>query len=728
MSSLFALLSQQTPNLQTRKGLIVVGLQNDFVLPTGKLPVKETQFVDRIARLVPSFRQHGEVVWVRSEFLETRPVNGDDTPGDTVVAGGSLGIETELPGDGHGSRSEKQYQLCSQVLSARTTTDRYKSSASFDEPDIGEDDEELFLSKTSTREPCCIRGSHGAEYADCIKPVIEGTDLQVTKTHYSAFAGTSLLTTLRSKLITDVYICGCMTNLSVYATAMDAARYGIEITLVEDCLGYRRFDRHQMAKRQLSDLMDANTVKASTLLSRFAADGGDAEDDGTLQPLGGTLEADSDDDDSGDEISFSTVGLPRALFERRSEQSHTTRSAQYSHSAAPRPRITPTQYATPQSSQLHYRQISDPPEERVRKARKGNQTKHATHASSSKIGLIARDSPRRIPGQPWLEIIPLDYRASFDVAHSTAPVQDPEDFADDLSESQDLDEIMTDPVMGQPLFGEEKARESAGSRIVHDFMPDATRLFEELNNEIKWQTMFHQTGQVPRLVCCQATVDEDGSMPVYRHPSDQTLPVERWTPTVERIRQEAEKVAGHPLNHALIQLYRDGNDFISEHSDKTLDIVANSSIINASFGAQRTMRIRTKRDKGDTTPVARTTYRVPMPHNSMIMMSLPTNAEYLHAINWDRRPACELTDAEKAYGGQRISLTFRHIGTYLNNDSTVIWGDGAVGKTKSAARPVVNGDPTESEKLIQAFGSENAASSINWSEIYDSGSDVLHLK
>ncbi|KAM3424999.1 hypothetical protein BST61_g6969 [Cercospora zeina] len=665
MSSLFAVLSQRSPNLQTRKGVIVVGLQNDFVLPTGKLPVPDARFLGRIARLVPSFRRHGDVVWVRSEFLDTRPVNGDDTPGDTVVAGRSLGAEPEVPSDDHVPPGDEQYQ----------------SSASFDEPDIGHDDEELFLSRTSTREPCCIRGSHGAEYADCIKPLMGGTDIHVTKTHYSAFAGTSLLMTLRSRLITEVYICGCMTNLSVYATAVDAARYGIEITLVEDCLGYRRVDRHEMAKRQLSDLMSAGTVAADALLARFAADAADAEDTGTLQRPSGTLDADSGDDDSDDDISFATPRDPASL---------------------------------PLSMQ-HLQALS--------------------LTTGNRIGLIARDSPQRIPGQPWLEIVPLDYKASFDVVRPSAPFQQPElavidaeDFADDLSESQEFDEIMPDSVLGQPLFGEDKAHESAGSRIVHDFMPDATKVFDDLQNEITWQTMLHQTGQVPRLVCCQATIDEDGSTPVYRHPSDQTLPVETWTPTVETIRQEAEKVAGHPLNHALIQLYRDGNDFISEHSDKTLDIVADSRIMNASFGAQRTMRIRTKQDKGSTDRATRTTYRVPMPHNSLIMMSLPTNAEYLHAINWDRRPACELTDAEKAYGGQRISLTFRHIGTHLNSDSTLIWGDGAVGKSKSDARPVINGDAAESERLIRAFGSENAASSINWSEIYGPGSDVLHLK
>lgn len=59
-------------------------------------------------------------------------------------------------------------------------------------------------------------------------------DLQMIKTHYSAFSSTSLLLTLRTKLITELYICGCITNLSVYATAMDAARYGIRVTLVDD--------------------------------------------------------------------------------------------------------------------------------------------------------------------------------------------------------------------------------------------------------------------------------------------------------------------------------------------------------------------------------------------------------------------------------------------------------------------------------------------------------------
>lgn len=218
-------------------------------------------------------------------------------------------------------------------------------------------------------------------------------------------------------------------------------------------------------------------------------------------------------------------------------------------------------------------------------------------------------------------------------------------------------------------------------------------------------------------------------MPVYRHPSDQTLPITRWTPTVDRVRKAAEEIVGHPLNHALIQRYRGGTDFISEHSDKTLDIAKDSSIVNVSFGAQRTMRLRTKRGAAAEAPnTQRTTHRVPMPHNSMITMSLATNAAYLHGINADKRPQVELSDAETAFEGQRISLTFRHIATFLDAESKHIWGQGATGKTREAAQPVVSGDEAESEKLVRAFGKENQASRIEWEAVYGVGFDVLHLK
>ncbi|CRK16323.1 hypothetical protein BN1723_017462, partial [Verticillium longisporum] len=101
--------------------------------------------------------------------------------------------------------------------------------------------------------------------------------------------------------------------------------------------------------------------------------------------------------------------------------------------------------------------------------------------------------------------------------------------------------------------------------------------------------MSHQGGEVPRKVAVQGLVAEDGSMPVYRHPADESPPLFPFTKTVLEIKAVVEEKLGHPLNHVLIQFYRDGNDYISEHSDKTLDIVKGSYIVNVSLGAERTM-------------------------------------------------------------------------------------------------------------------------------------------
>jgi hypothetical protein len=224
-------------------------------------------------------------------------------------------------------------------------------------------------------------------------------------------------------------------------------------------------------------------------------------------------------------------------------------------------------------------------------------------------------------------------------------------------------------------------------------------------------------------------------MPVYRHPADQTLPLLHFSPKVQVVRKQAEKLVGHPLNHVLIQLYRSGNDFISEHSDKTLDIVKGSSIVNVSFGAQRTMRLRTKKaqaksvaDKEDTTSSQRETQRVAMPDNSMFILGLLSNEKWLHGVMPDKRIATERSEAEIAYNGIRLSLTFRHIGTFLDAKESTIWGQGATAKEQRDAADVVNGDEEESRRMITAFSRENHHPDFDWDEWYGEGFDVLHLQ
>jgi hypothetical protein len=110
--------------------------------------------------------------------------------------------------------------------------------------------------------------------------------------------------------------------------------------------------------------------------------------------------------------------------------------------------------------------------------------------------------------------------------------------------------------------------------------------------------------------------------------------------------------------------------------------------------------------------------RISLPNNSLFVMGLETNARRMHSVHTDKRQENTKDPVER---GPRISLTFRHIGTFLTSLSPSpssppepeqaqlqqhIFGQGATGKTRAEARPVVHGGE-EAERLLVAFGSEN---------------------
>ncbi|KAH9847761.1 hypothetical protein C2E23DRAFT_847323 [Lenzites betulinus] len=275
--------------------------------------------------------------------------------------------------------------------------------------------------------------------------------------------------------------------------------------------------------------------------------------------------------------------------------------------------------------------------------------------------------------------------------------------------------------------------------VLYDFLPPdlAETAFENLRKEVKWNTMTHRGGEVPRLVAVEGRILEDGSYPIYRHPADESPPLLPFSPTIERIRQHVEDLLHEPVNHVLIQHYRSGADYISEHSDKTVDVVRGSKIVNVSLGAKRVMTLRTKKDAlvdssaepdaANSSGPKRVVHRVPLPHNSVFVMGLQTNARWLHSIRTDKRPISEKDAAELFMNSERISLTFRTIGTFLTRGETYIYGQGATGKVREEAKPVVYGGP-KAEELLAAFGAENHGSDFDWDAHYGGGHDVLHFR
>jgi hypothetical protein len=187
-------------------------------------------------------------------------------------------------------------------------------------------------------------------------------------------------------------------------------------------------------------------------------------------------------------------------------------------------------------------------------------------------------------------------------------------------------------------------------------------------------------------------VGADGELPLYRHPADEQPPLVSWSPRVDQIRKVAETIAGHPLNHGLLQLYRDGRDWIGSHADKTLDLERPSYIINVSIGATRTMVLRPKKGSGRAGP-----QRIPLPHGSVLRMDLDTNRIWLHEIR-HQGPEVE----------PRISLTFRNIGSFYDPATQALWGVGTPFRTAADFRPPSPSEIlVESEQLLHLFREEN---------------------
>ena len=283
-------------------------------------------------------------------------------------------------------------------------------------------------------------------------------------------------------------------------------------------------------------------------------------------------------------------------------------------------------------------------------------------------------------------------------------------------------------------------------------------IFNILKNEIKWETMNHKGNPVPRLVAIQGIkyIGNDNVYdvfePVYRHPADDAPQLIQFTKYVDYIRKLCEQHVGHVLNHALIQYYRNGRDCIGEHSDKTIDIDTKSKIVNYSVGCSRQFILRNKWETNKDINMKNhmKNQKIYLPNNSLFIMGMQTNKYMLHSIRKDRRSNQYKRNDELLFGGQRISITFRKINTYMcyNKSKQLIVGQGTTQLYKNAIFFIshteqqiyyylanninkFNAIPKEKKhdlfiKLIIAFSKENnEAKSFVWDKVYGNGFDVI---
>lgn len=183
---------------------MLIDLQNEFLSPsTGRFLIHESSrpFLDNLPGLTAVFRTSGQpIVWVRAQY------GNPDIP--------------FLP-DG-----EQQWD----AKSVQAGTHRGKI-------------------------PCCEKDSIGAEFTEDIASLISGgsdsENIIITKSWYSAFKDTNLLAELRNRDIKEILLTGLLTNICVMATALDAVDLGFDVTVLQDCMGWRRIASHDRALKTM---------------------------------------------------------------------------------------------------------------------------------------------------------------------------------------------------------------------------------------------------------------------------------------------------------------------------------------------------------------------------------------------------------------------------------------------------------------------------------------------
>ncbi len=633
-------------------------------------------------------------------------------------------------------------------------------------------------------------GTTGAELPPTLSSVVNNkVDKEVVKSDYSAFAETALLLLLRTRLITHIYVCGSLSNISVYATVLDAVRHGLEVTLVEDCLGHLESKCHFEAMRQMADDMGASGVDYQELMDDLSGLLGDIvrEEDfssrfqvsmqqSSIRPRA-TVPPVQRNQRVEEWIASAGSKRRKPAIEPPGNPSKTSCETGISLSDEPQVKTKASKVSskkdTPELSPPRKRSTSDidntdeslvppsQPSSSVRRELPNADGSQRMIRSKPRLRNTrsSQDSYARPPQSLILQA--LQSKSTSDIPDKTGHMM--------LSDTDSQGRSLASPKMSSTSLPQPKkqkknrqSKEILGPadtigdgdcRLICDTVPpaEADDIFHKLRDDVRWQRMYHRSGEVPRLVAVQGHIQSyDKEVPIYRHPVDESPELLPFDRNVDALRQVAEKHIGHPLNHVLIQWYRSGEDNISEHSDKTLDIVRGSSIVNMSFGAQRTMTLRTKKELPTPTAASRSlqqavmevdemqleaaprmTQRVPLPHNSLFVLGQKTNQHWLHAIRADKRLVAEKTSEELAFGGERISLTFRHIGTFINTSTITIWGQGARAKTREEAKPILSDEEAEreGERMIKAFGMENHNSrEWVWEEWYGSGFDVVDFE
>jgi|TARA_B110000037_G_scaffold216463_1_gene275654 alkylated DNA repair dioxygenase AlkB len=163
---------------------------------------------------------------------------------------------------------------------------------------------------------------------------------------------------------------------------------------------------------------------------------------------------------------------------------------------------------------------------------------------------------------------------------------------------------------------------------------------ETLLEKIDWRqeemNMYGKTIKFPRLTAWYGDNDKPYSF------SGINLNPNNWTKELKEIKEKIEPKCVANFNSVLLNLYRNGNDSISWHTDAEKELGINPIISSVNFGETRKFQLRHKETKEKI--------EIELKHGSLLIMRGELQHFWQHQV-----------PKTKKVVGKRINLTFRII-------------------------------------------------------------------
>ncbi|WP_044210619.1 alpha-ketoglutarate-dependent dioxygenase AlkB family protein [Coleofasciculus chthonoplastes] len=195
----------------------------------------------------------------------------------------------------------------------------------------------------------------------------------------------------------------------------------------------------------------------------------------------------------------------------------------------------------------------------------------------------------------------------------------------------------------QPNYRELLPMPDAEVMMYYNFFrkDESEKIFSKLYRTVAWKqettSLYSRQISLPRLT---AWYGDEGRAYTYSKIKMEPQP---WIPILKSIKLQIEEISNEVFNSVLLNLYRDGKDSISWHSDDEPELGKNPVIASVSFGGNRRFMFRHKYKK-------ELKFNIELNRGSLLLMKGETQHFWQHQIPKTNKVI-----------QPRINLTFRKI-------------------------------------------------------------------